>query len=350
MKHMYQRLGIIATLLLAQAVWLAPPVSADQLTNRTLALGTTTPSAVTSYDISFTTATTANIGSIRFQFCTDRFGTCVVPVGMDTMSNGVVLTNQFGMTAFTYQQVSQGEIVLVRSASPELAGVQARYTFSGITNPSFSNVSFYVRIATYASNDGSGPEVDSGGAVASINSSLLIQGITPETLSFCVGVSGSSCSDLNGQLIGFGDFQTTLTSSASTVMFAATNAPGGYTINMYGSPLASGTNIIPPMGAQSLNSTGNDPSTVGTSQFGTNVVDNSVPNVGADVSGGGIANPSGGYGTANRFRFFSGDTIATAAQPTNINKFTNSYVVNISPTQPIGFYTTTLSYICTGNF
>jgi hypothetical protein len=72
--------------------------------------------------------------------------------------------------------------------------------------------------------------------------------------------------------------------------------------------------------------------------------------VGADVSGGGIANPSGGYGTANRFRFFSGDTIATAAQPTNINKFTNSYVVNISPTQPIGFYTTTLSYICTGNF
>jgi hypothetical protein len=254
------------------------------------------------------------------------------------------------MTAFTYQQPSQGELLLVRAASPELAGTPAFYSFSGIKNPTFSNVSFYVRITTYPTDNGLGPFVDEGVAIASINSSLNVEGITPETLSFCVGITGNSCSDLTGQLVGFGDFRPTATSSASTVMFAATNAPGGYSINIYGTTLASGTHEIPAMGPQGLNASGNDASVIGQSQFGTNVVANSAPAVGAPVSGGGIAAPSGGYGIQNRYRFFSGDTVASAVTATNINKFTNSYVVNISRQQSIGYYTATLSYICTGNF
>lgn len=342
-------LSLVVATILAQFVW-AESVSADQLGERALQLGTSAPSAVTSYTVRLTTATTANVGSIRLLFCTERFGACVTPVGMDTMGAGVVLTSQFGMTGFAYQQPAQGELVLVRSASPVLAGTYAYYTFDGIRNPSFSNVSFYVRISTYASDDGTGAEVDFGGAVASINAPLTIEGTTPETLSFCVGVTGNSCNDLNGQLIGFGDFSTTTTARASTVMFAATNAPGGYTINIHGTTLASGANEIPAMGDQALNSTDNDPAQAGTSQFGTNVVANTAPAVGAGVAGAGIAVPYGGYGTSNRFRFYSGDTVATAPQPSNINKFTNSYVVNIASSQAIGFYTATLTYICTGNF
>lgn len=266
------------------------------------------------------------------------------------MSSGVTLDNQFGMAAFTYSQPSQGELLLVRSSSPEVAGTLAYYTFGGITNPSFSNVSFFVRIYTYSSSDGTGPEVDEGGAVASLNSALNVEGVTPETLSFCIGTVGNSCADVGGQLLGFGDFLPTRTATASTIMFAATNAPGGYSITMFGNTMASGANTIPAMGAQTQNSPSNDSSKIGSSQFGTNLAANTAPSVGANVAGSGIATAVGGYGTPNRFRFFSGDTIASSNQPSDINRFTNSYIVNIAASQPIGFYTGTLSYVCTGNF
>lgn len=350
MKQIRTRIVLIVSLLLAQLSFGAGFVFAAELTQRDFTLGSNLPGVITTYTIRFTTATASPIGSIRFLFCTSRFGACITPVGMDTLSSNVNLDNQFGMTSFTYQQPSQGELLLVRAASPELAGTPSFYSFSGIKNPTFSNVSFFVRITTYSTDNGLGAYVDEGAAIASINSSLNVEGITPETLSFCVGIIGNSCSDLTGQLIGFGDLKPTATSSATTVMFASTNAPGGYSITIFGTTLASGTHEIPAMGVQSLNYTNNDASAIGQSQFGTNVVDNTIPNIGSPVAGGGIAGPYGGYGSQNRYRFFSGDTVASAVTATNINKFTNSYVVNISKQQAIGYYTATLSYICTGNF
>jgi hypothetical protein len=62
-----------------------------------------------------------------------------------------------------------------------------------------------------------------------------------------------------------------------------------------------------------------------------------------------------GYDTAGTFKFTtSGDTIANSANggagPTDVQLYTASYIANVSGGQPIGTYTTTLTYICTATF
>jgi len=54
------------------------------------------------------------------------------------------------------------------------------------------------------------------------------------------------------------------------------------------------------------------------------------------VTGPGTATGSGGYNTANSFRFFSGDTVAGVAGVTKSNLFTNSYIVNVGGDQAAG--------------
>src|SRR5258708_2519222 len=130
-------------------------------------------------------------------------------------------------------------------------------------------------------------------------------------------------------------------------MSASTNAGFGYSITVIGTTLKSGANSIAAMGTQSANSAGCAPScssTTGVAQFGTNVRLNTVPPVGADVSGLGTAVGVGGYNTANSFRYFSGDTVASAAGVTKSNLFENSYIVNVGGDQAAGVYSSTLTY------
>jgi hypothetical protein len=133
-------------------------------------------------------------------------------------------------------------------------------------------------------------------------------------------------------------------------MAASTNAGTGYAIAVTGTTLTSGLNTITAMGTQVLNDPDTDPSATGTSQFGTNVRANTTPSVGANVSGTGTATGSGGYNVADGFRFFTGDTVASVAVPTEQNLFTNSYIVNVGGSQAAGLYSATLTYICTATF
>ncbi len=176
----------------------------------------------------------------------------------------------------------------------------------------------------------------------------------PESLVFCVGTSGTDCTNITGTTVALGTFSPVGTNFATSLMSASTNAGFGYAITITGTTLASGANTIPAMGTQSLNSAGCSPScsagTPGVSQFGTNVRDNATPNVGADVSGLGTATGFGGYNTPDSFRFFSGDTVASVGGVTKSNLFTNSYVVNVGGDQAAGVYTATMTYICTATF
>ncbi len=130
--------------------------------------------------------------------------------------------------------------------------------------------------------------------------------------------------------------------SANTLA-ASTNADSGYSISYNGATLTSGLNTIDAM-AKAASSTD-------TEQFGINLKDNATPNTGAEPSGGSGA-PASDYNTADEYKFVADTTtaLASAAAPTVATTFTVTYIVNVSQTTEAGAYSTTLTYICTGNF
>jgi len=324
---------------------------AAPLTSRSLLMGSSAASASTSHSISFTVPSAASVGSIKFEYCTTGYAACVTPAGLVTTSAS--LTAQTGATGFTVVNTTNGAPYITRSAAGIGSGTQVSYTLSSITNPSAANTEFWVRITTYASTDTTGGSIDDGVVAVSTGNNITVSGTMPESLVFCVGTSGTDCTNISGTAVSLGVFSPVSTSTGTSVMSASTNAAFGYSITLVGTTMTSGSNTIPAMGTQTLNSSGcavSCTSATGASQFGTNVRANTSPSVGADVTGLGTAAGSGGYNTANSFRFFSGDTVASVSGVSKANLFTNSYLVNVGGDQAAGVYAATMTYICTATF
>jgi hypothetical protein len=316
--------------------------SAAGLSPRSVQLGSSQASVVTSHTVNATTATAASIGSVKFEYCTSASGACTTPVNLIT--TGATLGAQSGATGFTISNAVNGAPYITRAAAAVGTGVALSYTLGNITNPSATNTTFYVRITTYTGADGVTGAVDTGTVAVSTAQQVQLTGVTPEILIFCVGTTiVSDCTTMTGTTVDFGDFSPQSTRTGTSIMQASTNASGGYNITANGTTLASGVNTIPALAAQ----TG---SIVGTGQFGLNIRANTVPAVGTDPTGAGSGTYSASYGTANQYRFGSGEVVATAGAPTNANTFTSSYIVNIGGAQAAGVYTATMTYICTANF
>ena len=314
--------------------------SAAQVTSRSITLGSSGASAVTTHTIAFTIPTGASIGSIEFMYCTTATGSCTKPAGLST--TGAVLSAQSGVTGFTMVPTTDGMPYISRAAVSVSAGQAASYTLSNITNPSVTNTQYWVRVETFLSTDATGSPVDSGVVAFDTTNQIVVSGTMPESLVFCVGTSGSDCSNITGAAVDLGIFSPTTTQTGTSVMSASTNAGFGYVITLSGSTLASGANTIPAMTGAA--------STTGTSQFGTNLKANTTPAVGANVTGLGSGAAVGAYNTADSFKFNTGDTLASASGPTKSNLFTNSYIVNVGGDQAAGVYTSTMTYICTATF
>lgn len=322
----------------------AVPVNASAagLAPRNIVVGSSGQGATTTYTVNATTATTASIGSIKFEFCAAATGACVKPAGVATTS--AALTAQSGAVGFTMVNTTDGAPYITRAASSVNSGTALSYTLGTITNPSATNSSYYVRLTTFTGTDGATGATDNGTVAMSTATPVQLTGVTPEILVFCVGTSiGSDCTSVTGNAIDFGDFSPTATRTGTSVMQAQTNAANGYSITVNGTTLSSGVNSIPALAAQTA-------STIGTSQFGLNLRSNATPAVGTDPTGAGTGTYSANYGTANSYRFASGDSVAQAGLPTNANTFTSSYIVNIGGAQAAGVYTATMTYICTASF
>ena len=137
---------------------------------------------------------------------------------------------------------------------------------------------------------------------------------------------------------------TGFNNGSANTLAAATNATSGYTITYYGDTLTSGGNSIDAMAAKTTSSTG-------TEQFGINLKDNATPNTGADPSGG-SGTAKSDYNTADQFRYIVNTTtdLASASAATASTTYTVSYITNVAATTEAGNYSTTITYICTGNF
>lgn len=341
--------------------------SAAQITTRSLTLqagvtdGGSMPGGVVNHFYTFTLPTTGNVGSIRFQYCTLAAGACTTPTGLVTTA--ATLGTETGATGFTMVNTTNGSPYLTRAAASVTGPQVVTYRLDGVTNPTTTNQTFFVRLATFASTDTTGASTDLGTVTASTATQIILDGTMPESLVFCTGATVGTtagvpdCATATGGIISFNQlFSPTDTATATSQMAASTNAGFGYIITVNGPTLTSGANTITGMPATALG-------VRGTSQFGLNLKANTVttstPAIGTEVApaangtnyrGQAVAN----YATIDQFRFVTGDTVANSANGgaggTDAQIFTVSYIANVPGSQPAGTYTTTLTYICTPTY
>jgi hypothetical protein len=339
----------IAALLLTSGVQLlvSKNAHAAQLDNRSLTLSTSQGSASNvTYTLQFDITSAYVLGSVVLEICEEDplpNQPCTNPVGFD--ASGVVLSAQTGQTGFVVDGASTiNRIVIGRAPLLGAAGT-VNYTFTGISNPDTANKTYYARVYTYASSDGTGTNIDDGGIAFAIANQVGINTEVPPYLLFCVGqtITGFNCATANGNFLDLGELSRVATRASSGQMVTATNAAYGLGITVNGTTLTSGNNtitaLVPPQA-----------SNTGTPQFGMNLRDNSNPNIGSDPAGLGSVTPTAGYNIPNQFKYVNGETVASTATTSDLKKFTFSFIVNISAGQQPGVYTTTIIFNCLANF
>lgn len=399
----------------------AGQASAQQITARSLTLQSTgntsndintdgiadggnTPGAIVNHLFQFTLPTNyttgSQLGSMKLQYCMTAADvgalTCTAPAGMDaTVVTGVDETGS-AVTGWSMGAKTTNSIVVTRSASDVAANSTVKILVQGIKNPidntNYPNgMTFFVRISTYSSADASGSPIDSGTVAAATTNQIQISGNMPESLVFCAGDNISTtngvpdCTTATDNVVNFNQlFSPTSTSFATSQLAASTNAGSGYAITVEGPTLQSGSNSINPIDQThasvydaSAASPWKEPSRLGISQFGLNVVQNDAtadystanptqtppvitgnspePNSANVTPASGTGNYNGqaaaGYDTNGFFKFNSGDAIANSnSTGTDAQIYTVSYIVNVPGSQPAGTYQTTLTYVCTPTF
>lgn len=345
--HLIQALLLLFIVVGVFARYWQNQTTASDITNRSIAIGSSSTGANTFHTFTYTLAGGTNVGSIKFQYCANSpifTEVCTAPASMN--ADTTTLASQTGETGFSIDAggTNASTIIITRGSAGLTVAGQSSYKFDNITNPNTAGQSYYVRISTHSTLDGSGPSNNQGAVVFVLVNELTVSAYVPPYLAFCVGQSvGSKCSSVSGFDLNMGTLSDTETVTQTTQIAGATNNSTGYTVYVLGYTLTAGTNVIPAMASAAA-------SVVGTSQFGLNARANSSPSIGQEPGPGGTLAPIGSYNTPNTFKYVNGDAIAQSALPTDYNTLTISYVANTSSGQPAGVYTTTLTYVATSTF
>lgn len=347
MRMRRYKIALIAVaLLLVAGPLYAARAQAAQITSRSLKLSSNKPGEHNvTYSLDFTIPTTGSMDSVVIEFCGNSAlveDTCVAPWGFDALN--AVFASQTGLNSFVKSASSTVNTLILTHApgNMQTAG-PVTATFTGIVNPTDTD-SYYAKIFTYPTTDGSGGYTDFGALAFSINNGFDVSAEVPPFLTFCQGVTINNfdCSTASGDQINLGELSSATPSMGTSQLLMATNAASGYTVQVSGITMTSGNNELTPMQDYF--------SHVGTSQFGFNLVANTNPAVGQDPVGPGTGAPTIQYGTLNRFRFQNNEIIAKATSAQDYKKYTVSYLVNVAKEQAPGVYSTTLTYICVANF
>ncbi len=311
-------------------------------------------STVSDHTIRFTTSTGAgDVGDTIIITMPDGFTIGSVDTSDIDLSHGVttgyeteeglaaVATSTLWGAAFSSQILTfthptdgaNGDIAAADKVIVEI-GLNAASGDQQITNQSSANT-YIIDIA--------GTFGDSGkiGIVIITDDQVVVSTTIDPTLTFVITTNTVTLTKSGG---GNPDSSNTgFNEGAANTLAASTNGDGGYSITYNGATLT-GANTIDAMAAKTTSSTG-------TEQFGINLKDNATPNTGAEPSGG-SGTPAADYNTADQFRFITGTTtdLASASAPSDTTTFTVTYIVNVSGTTEAEVYTTTITYICTGNF
>lgn len=147
---------------------------------------------------------------------------------------------------------------------------------------------------------------------------------------------------INSATVDLGTLDPSSTGTGSGTFWVRTYLSGAYIVQTMSQPLTSeGGAVIDAKGTLGAPS-------VGTEEFGINLVDNSSPDIGADplnvpdnnFADGTVAT---GYNTPNQFKYGVGDIIAQAAatvgnQAVGRTDYTISYIANINSITEAGTY------------
>jgi hypothetical protein len=171
---------------------------------------------------------------------------------------------------------------------------------------------------------------------------------------------------VNTTSVSLGTLSTGAANTATATFNVRDYTAYGYAVTIIGNAPSNSGHPLAGMGTQSANSTGCVPSCAsanGVEQFGINLRLNSSPTtVGADpvpVPSSSFAQSTPSvvlplpYRTANQYRYFNGDTIASVSSVANVmgeTGYTMSFLANSSPTTPGGTYAGNISIVATGTF
>jgi hypothetical protein len=170
---------------------------------------------------------------------------------------------------------------------------------------------------------------------------------------------------VNTGSVPLGTLSTSLASTGTATFDVIDYTSYGYTVQIIGTPPKYGTHTLANLATDTASS-------VGTEQFGVNLVSNSSPvsfgsnpyypidNVtypGTSTWSYGVAgNGGGGYGTTSaytiggKFRFNSGDVVASSPKTSGDTRFTVSFLANIASTTNAGAYQASLAIVATGKY
>jgi hypothetical protein len=218
-KVTYFGVALVVAVATLTPLLLSSTASAAQITGRKLTIGSGVPSAVTTYAFDFTVPTTGTIiKSLSADACTAAVGTCTTPTGFSV--SGVTLTGQpTGLgdaSGWTVNTATAGSLRLADSSDASTPSGAQHVSFSGVTNPSTVNTSFFLRITTYSDGSWTTP-IDTGTTASAVVQTLTVNAAVAEVLNFCVGSTtindattspGADCSAIGGSSLNIGTLDT----------------------------------------------------------------------------------------------------------------------------------------------
>lgn len=183
--------------------------SAAQLTSRKVTISSSKAGeANVSYDFEFDYASTTPQSAI-LQFCDAPLGTCTLPNSMDISAATVGSLSNFNggtdgslASSSTNACTDPGVTMIcfpIASASAG-AGTNSLIPVVDVENPTptggVNNITVYVRLSLFTSNNYTAPAIHEGTVAASIQQQLTVSGRVQEKLNFCVvAVQDSGTSD-----------------------------------------------------------------------------------------------------------------------------------------------------------
>lgn len=219
-----------------------------------------------------------------------------------------------------------------------------------------------IKIGTNASNGATGTHQITNGSAGT--TSLAITGtftdtgtistpiITDDVVNVTATVNQTISFAVSDNTIGFGTLTTanaryatgdtsgTTSDTAAHTLTVSTNAANGYTINLQGATLTSGSNSIDAIGASGT------ASSAGTEQFGIYATKSGGVNATITTRYADNATPKFAYNATGS----TSDTLSTGTTATNTETYSIHYIANIAGTTEAGSYATNITYVGTGNF